>query len=128
MARIDVDGLLDDPDFQDEFTVVRSMETVGTDGLASFVSTTFIASGVIQPASGRSLLLLPDSARVQGAIEIWTKDSLHMNDGYYAADIVSWQNRSYIVSNSEDFTNFGAGYVHVICTLHKLTDPIQRNG
>ena len=126
MANINVDDVISDIDFEDEFNVIRSVETVGTDGLATFASTTFTACGVVQPASGRSLLLLPDSARVQGAIEIWTKEHLRMNDDYYAADVILWEDRSYIVSNVEDFFNYGKGYVRVTCTLHKLTNPTRR--
>jgi hypothetical protein len=126
MARIDVDELLLDPDFSDDFIVTRSVESVGTDGRPTFVPTLFTTTGVVQAASGRSLLLLPDGARIQGAIEIWTKERLRMNDGYYSADMVLWQGSNYVVSNVEDFLNYGSGYVRVTCTLHDVTGPMQR--
>lgn len=123
MATIDVSELLSDPDFESSFEVIRSIETVGSDGRAVFTTTDFDACGVIQPASGRSLQLLPDSVRIEGAIQIWTQQTLHMNDGDHSADIIKWQHRHYIVSNIQDFSNYGEGYLQAVCTLHDLVGP-----
>jgi hypothetical protein len=128
MARIDVDDIIEDPDFEDDdFEVIRSVETVGTDGRALFlVQAPFASAGVVQPAAGRSLMMLPEGARIQGSIDIWTKEPLRMNDGTYAADVICWHGRSYVVSNVEDFLNYGAGYVRATCTLHKLTEGPEK--
>jgi hypothetical protein len=128
MALIDVDEILGDPDFEDSFTVTRNVETIGADGRAKFAAELFTTTGVVQPAGQRSLMMLPDGSRVQGAIDIWTQEQLRVNDGVNAADSIQWHHRTYVVSNVDDFTNYGQGYVRVTCTLQNLTGPGAVNG
>lgn len=122
MALIDVSELLVDPDFVDDFTVIRAVESVGDNGRATFSPSSSTAIGCVQPSAPSSLRLLPETTRVEGAIDIWTKTHLQVNDGKRAADTVIWNKRSYLVANTRDWSQYGEGYINATCILQDLVD------
>jgi hypothetical protein len=122
MALIDVNELLSDPDLSDTFQVMRSTLTVTQGGVSSVSSATYDAYGVVQPASGRELQLLPDSARTAGTIIVYTPFALQGVTDTTVPDIVIWDERNYRVTLTNPYTNYGAGYTQATCTLIELAD------
>jgi galactose-6-phosphate isomerase len=125
MATIDLSDIVDDVDFDMEFRVVQAIEIVGSNGRATFTNKTIKTHGSVQPATPRGLQLLPDSVRVEGALTIYTRYPLRINDGVRAADTVLWEGRRYVVSNVQPWSQWGRGFINATCTLHDLTDQSQ---
>lgn len=124
MAEIDVSDLLTDPDFVDTFDVIRRKETVVPGGRPTFDTTIFKdVVGSVQPASGRMLRQLPDAARVEGAIEVYTTFELAEQTKTTTADGLIWAGQQYIVTRLDPWQNFGNGYTHAVCTLQRLVGP-----
>lgn len=123
MATFDVDDVLDDPDFQDEFQVVRQDETVDTTTGRSIDTPESGEKvvGIVQPASGSTLQLMPDLARTAGVIEIWTRYNLQGETDTTAPDIVLWNGKHYTVSHTDPWTNWGDGYTHAVCVRREQT-------
>jgi len=102
------------------FSFVRSVETVGADGRATFSGVTLSAYGVVQPASGRAMELTPDATRTAEMLEIWTQAGLQEATDETAADIVQWQGKEFVPVRNDDFDNWGQGYRHVVLSRKDL--------
>jgi hypothetical protein len=117
MALIDVSALLDDPDFIDQYTYTRRVQTVGSDGVGVLTPTgPTVAQGSIQAATAKDLARFPDDARAGDWIRIYTRTALLAQDeaaGIYA-DLVTWRGRLYQVNAADDWSNYGAGYTKVL--------------
>jgi hypothetical protein len=124
MASIDVSFVLDDPQFADQFQVLRNQQIVDQHGRTQVAgSASPVITGVVQPGSGATLRLLPDLANVAAALEIWTRFRLQTASDTTEADVVVWKNRSYRVVALQDFTNYGGGYVHAVCEMIEVKQP-----
>jgi len=123
MAEIDVSEVLQDPDFLNSFTFIRSVETVDANGRPVFAQTLLSAIGVIQPASGRAMELTPDATRTSEMLEIWTQVGLQEATEETAADIVIWENKHFVPVRNDDFDNWGQGYRHVVLSRKDLLPP-----
>lgn len=120
MANIDVSEVLEDPDFQDSFGVLRSVENVDSHGRGVLTQARSIAIGVVQPASGRQMELTPEATRTSEMLEIWTQFGLQEATDQTQADIVVWHSKQYVVVRVDDFDNWGQGYVHVVLSRKDL--------
>lgn len=127
MARLDVSDVINDPDFQSSFTVTSTTRTIGPNGrpiLPNTVTGPTAAVGVVIPGKS-SLRRLDDGSRIEAFIDIWTQYPLtagtKANDTTSrAADIITWRGRSYTVAMVEDYSDFGAGFLHVSADLLPL--------
>lgn len=126
MPDLDVTDLMTDPDLASQFRVIRSQETIDEHGRPQFTPRNYVTYGSVQPASGRTLQLLPDLANVSGSIEIYTRFRLQENDGTFAADQVVWQNKTYLIMTVVDWSAFGRGWVRAVGTLQNLVGPSSR--
>lgn len=120
MAEVDVSEVLQDPMFQDTFSVLRSTENVDAHGRGSLTQSRSIAVGVVQAASGRTLELTPDASRTSEMLEIWTQFHLQEATDSTAADIVVWNAKEYVVVRVDDWDNWGQGYRHVVLSRKDL--------
>lgn len=121
MARLDVTEILTDPDFVDRGLICeRSIQSVGTDGLAVNTTKSIKFMGVVTSDSGDILERMPGVERIKGSITIHSK--FRLNDGApgQTADVVQWQGRRYTVSNVNDYSHFGRGFVTATCDLIPL--------
>lgn len=133
MPGLDVSDILYDPDFMTTFSVVRSAVTVDATGRAVAGSTTVSnVYGVVQPASTSALNRLPEAMRQSGAITIYTTYRLTTGSGPAAdgtgasasddADVVLWGGSQWTVLNTDDWTQFGAGYMRATAVLRSPGD------
>lgn len=120
MAQIDVSDVVLDPDFQDSFTVIRSIETVDGHGRGQLTPTPTLAWGVVQAASGRTMELTPDAVRTNEMLEIWTEYGLQEATDQTQADVVLWKGKQFMVTHVDDWTNWGQGYRHAVLTRKDL--------
>lgn len=130
MAGLDVSDVINDPDFQSSFTVTSTTRVVGLNGrpiLPYTVTGPTAALGVVIPGKS-SLRRLDDGSRIEAFIDIWTQYPLTggtkaSDTTSRAADIITWRGRSYTVAMVEDYSDFGAGFLHVSADLLPLNPP-----
>lgn len=123
MAELDVSGLLADADFSDDFSVIRNVQVVDATGIATAQPQTYSTYGVVGPASGAQLQLLPDEQRTEAAIRVITPFPLTPPTETTEADLVAWQGRFYRVTLLNPYTNWGNGFSDATCTLTDYTLP-----
>lgn len=121
MPLIDVTDVLSDPDFVDDFTVIRSTRTVDQHGHAIDLPGQFYTFGSIQPTNGNTLMLLPEAERVGSFITIYTMFPLISLSDTTAPDRIIWHNKTYQVKMLNDWTDYGQGWVRAICELINMT-------
>jgi hypothetical protein len=121
MALLDVSDVLDDPDFNSPFSLIRSTAAVddtGTNVVTTAAPVTVI--GVIQPTAGTDLNRLPDAARQYGAIVIYTRFPLNLDAPGVEADKLIWAGCTYTVMTCSPWL-YGAGYYQSIGVLTTLS-------
>lgn len=110
MAQIDVTELLTDPDFVDECTLIHRTTTVNTFGENVLTETPVVTVGSVQPASGKTLMRLPDALRSANVYSFWIKGEIVADGTSKYPDIISFKGKRYQVQTIFDWTNWGAGY------------------
>lgn len=122
MPDLDVSEILTDPEFLDSTLVcVRSVQTVGTDGIAVLAQTKTAFAGVVTQDGGEVLRRIAAGERITGSIAVVTRFSLLAGSPTNTADVVQWGGNSYTVSQVSDYSRYGAGFVEAICDLVALT-------
>ncbi len=121
MAFLDVTDVVLDPDFMDSIVYERNTVTVGSNGLATQTTATGTFLGVVTSNTGDILERLADSERIKGSITIHSMFTLNDGSTGTTADIVLWKGRRYTVSNVNDYSHFGRGFVAATCDLIPLS-------
>ncbi len=122
MPDIDVSEILTDPDFLDSTLVcVRSVQTVGADGIAVLAQTKTRFAGVVTQDAGAVLRRIAAGERITGSISVVTYFRLLAGSPTNTADVVQWGTNSYTVSQVSDYSRYGAGFVEAICDLVALS-------
>ena len=124
MPNVDVTQLFIDPDFASPLLWTTVTETVDDHGRAQFASTQTTIVGVIQPASGRTLAMLPDLVLTSGAVEVWCTADLKESAQGRAPDEICWLGQTYTVTHVDPWRNEGTGtFTHAVCELKPLQAP-----
>lgn len=127
MANLDVTELLADPDMANDFVVVRTGVVMSASGEAIETPQQFYTYGVVGPASGQTLQLLPDEARTTASIRVITPFRLVPATDTTEADMILWDQRYWRVTLLSPFNNWGEGFVDATCTLTSYTMPTPRS-
>ncbi len=121
MPTIDVTELFSDPELASPITITRLTQSLDSHGRAVNTPATYNIVGVIQPASPRTLAMLPDLTRTAGAVEVWCRFDLKEGTQTTAPDEVTWLGQIYIVANTQGWRNMGGGsWTHAVCELKAL--------
>lgn len=121
MALLDVTDILADPDFMDTGLVCERMaQSVNDSGLAVNTTKLKTFSGVVTSNSGDILDRLTDGERIKGSITIHTRFRLSDGSAGFTADIVQWRGARYTVSQANDYSHFGRGFIAANCDLIPL--------
>lgn len=122
MALLDVTDVLLDPDFMDLGIICcRQDQVVGDDGRASNTETQTPFAGVVTSDSGDILQRIAEGSRIVGSITIHTIFSLQDGGAGRDADEVIWSGTRYTVSNVNNYSHFGRGFVAATCDLKPLS-------
>lgn len=122
MPFLDVAEVLFDPDFMDRtLTVTRNAQTVGNDGIAVNTPTTTPFYGVVTSLNGSVLNRVAEGEHISDTITIHTTFKLIDGQAGYDADIVNWQGLQWTVTNVNDYSSYGRGFVSATCTLRQLS-------
>ena len=120
MPTLDVTRVLDNPRFKTSFQVSRKTQVVGTDGRATETGPPSTQSGVVLPAEGGKLVRTPEGETAMADIEIVTKFLLTEGGGATQADIVTWKGSDYTVVDTNDFSEYGVGFIQAFCMKKAL--------
>lgn len=123
MPTVDVTELFTDPDLASPIVITRYAQRVDGHGRAQNVPTVTRAVGVVQPASPRTLAMLPDLVRSSGELEIWTQADLVEGTQGGAPDEVTYQGQQYTVANAQRWNEGGGSWTHAVCQLKALVAP-----
>lgn len=121
MALIDVSDLLNDPDFVNFFTIVRRTATVNDSGENILTESRLGAIGSIQAGNGDTLKRLPEAARKENAITVYTKTELRADNCGGYSDILIWKNQRFQVLTISPWGNYGAGWFMCDAIMEKAS-------
>lgn len=121
MPTLDVSEIIGDPEFADDFTVVRSSRVTGPNGRTVDIPSEYFTYGCIQPAPDRALVQLPEAERVGSFISVVTPFRLFPLTASTSPDQIVWNNSTYRVKLVHDWSTYGNGFVEGICELVSLT-------
>jgi hypothetical protein len=116
MPIIDVSELLSDPDFVQDFTVIRYTRSM-VNGRVVDTSGSFPAVGSIQPSSGATLRLLPEAERLGSFITVVTQTKLQPLTTTNAPDVVQWHGNNFRVRTVNDWSDYGQGFYSAVCEM-----------
>jgi hypothetical protein len=123
MADLDVSEVLDDPFFTTTFSIVKTSRVVNSNGVGVVSNETQTDGliGIIIPNKG-SLSRFDDGSRLSESLEVYTKFQLSQGTkiddaSMIDADIIIWKGKHYVVSASNDFSDFGRGFYHSTADL-----------
>jgi hypothetical protein len=122
MPFLDVSDVLLDPLFMDmTLTVTRNAQTVGNDGIGVVTQTTTPFYGVVMSLNGSVLTRAAEGEHISDTITIHSQFKLIDGQSGYDADIVNWQGLQWTVTNVNDWSTYGRGFVQATCTLRQLS-------
>lgn len=128
MPQIDVSDAFD-IDTMDHFGVISSTLSVAT-GLSVVTPAAAVGAwGVVIPNKS-TIRRMDDGTRLAANIDVYTQYPLtagFKNDDTISdpADIVVWHGRQWTVAAVEDFSTYGAGFLHASCDLKPLMPTVQ---
>ncbi|PHM39272.1 head-tail adaptor [Xenorhabdus mauleonii] len=118
MPFLDVTEVLFDPDFCDpSLTYKRRQSVIDADGFPSTRETVFHFSGVVTVDRSVEAQIRMSGQTVTGNILIVTTERLTAGETGRIGDIVTYQNREYLVKSVDPYTAYGAGFVQAHCEL-----------
>lgn len=124
MPLLDVTDVLSDPDFAQAagaITLYRSSLSVDTHGRGVATQTSQSISGVITSDAGDILDIIAEGKRIKGSITLHTTFILTAGDGATDADEIAWRGRRYVVTNVNDYSTYGVGFVAATCELKQVS-------
>lgn len=119
MALIDVSELMSDPDFIDDFQIVRRSATVNNYGENEITENTINANGSIQSGNGDTLKRLPDGVQLSDVVTIYSNFPIYAERKDNYADIVIICGERYQVVLVTPWRNWGTGYNRIDAVMEK---------
>lgn len=117
MAAIDVNEIINDPDFQDTITFERRTQTINDygEGVLSGTPTNMLA--VVQAGNGETLKRNPEYSVMEDWITIYAAFNFRADGDGYFADKITWNGRTFQVKTVTDYMNWGEGYTRADCLI-----------
>lgn len=115
MSRVDVSDIILDPDFASDVTHIKrtsSINSLGENILSECCIETF---GSVQPASGKSLLRVPESLRMSDVKSFWIKGSITATSPGKYSDVLVFKGKRFQVKNVMDWSYWGEGFAEGLC-------------
>lgn len=123
MPNVDVTELLEDADFAQTIYVTRTTLTAGSNGRPQETRTTYCSFGVVTPAAGDALQVVPEALRVSSMLQVATKCELRAGTASSRPDEVRHRNRQYVVVGVQNFMQWGRGFVIATLAAKELLPP-----
>ena len=117
MPSLDVSDVLFDPDFATTISIERAAISVSNSGITSETITTIAATAVVTWSAGATMQRLAEGERLSGSILVHTTTQLMDGHSASTADIVVYMGRRYVVTNVNNWSDYGAGFYCAVCEL-----------
>lgn len=122
MPLLDVSELFGDPDFFDNYNVLRMVRTVDQHGRANDSGAIFTITANIQPATPEQVELIPEAMRLTTSTIICiTQTKLVALTDTTAGDQIQYHGRNWRVMQVADWSEYGEGYYAAIAQQLELT-------
>lgn len=123
MPDLDVSFVLDDPMFNDPFTVTRRTETPGPKG-RPVIGSELIPdlSGVITAENPADLMRTPEGQMMPRRIFCASRFIMRGPSTGYQADIINWDGARYLVQAVLNYSRYGEGFCEVIAETMAAID------
>ncbi len=123
MVAFDLRDALLVPEFLDSFIVTRRAQNVNNYGRSeNTVLWASTALGVVAATSPNQLNRLPEQQHIGKSIEITTTFPIQGPIEGGSPDIIVWNGDNYVVCLLDDWSNYGPGFVHVVCRSMDSTE------
>ena len=134
MPSLDMSDALLEPQFQDNFAILRRKQSVSDKGRAVISASRIDGFGVVTAASPNDLERLGDYQFQGSALSIVTKYKLRgvsktePEGQQYQPDIIEWGGSFYLVVTIQDYSRYGSGFIQAICVSTTYTDDAPGEG
>jgi len=116
-VAFDLRDALSAPEFVDQFRVLRRDQNIDTTGRARNTPMAVVgALGVVTATSPNELVRLPEEQHQSKSIEITTTFPLHGPAEGLSPDLILWHGDTFVVTLLDDWSNYGPGFIHVVCS------------
>lgn len=122
MANLDVSEVISDPFFTSPVKLIRREETFDEDGQPVWTEVESFSCKAVVTSDMKTLERLPEEIRRVGSIVVrfLTKDAPTFQGR--AHDCVEWRGKIFAVMDAADYTQFGRGFIRLICSPEEATD------
>jgi hypothetical protein len=122
MATLDVSDVLLSPEFTDNYSIQRNVETVDIHGRSTTTPTTTASFGVVTMANGADLKRYPELQMLERVLSIVTKTRLQSAVNGAQPDIIIWRGDNYVVKALDPYPQYGQGFYQAIAASIDLMD------
>lgn len=116
MAELDVSEVIRDPLFTSPVTLVKKGQTYDTYGNPTWVEEESKSLDAVVTSDMKNLERVPEALRCAGMILVrFMIDDAPEGFRGVGYDTVLWRGRSYVVKDCADYSQFGQGFIRMIC-------------
>lgn len=123
MALLDVSEVIEEPLFTSPVTLVTMAETFDLAGNPVWVEDTSRTINAVVTSDMKAIARLPEALRREGTIVVrfMVPES---PEGFYGGGYsrVIWRGKKFTVKDCADYTQFGRGFLRLICHPEEVTD------
>lgn len=104
---IDVSELIHDPDFCTGFTIIRREGRWTEDGTYTTEASESDVMGVVRPASGADLQMIPEGDERRETLNFLTLEKTYLTDENHLADVFRYRGKTYKAVSKRDWKDHG---------------------
>lgn len=128
MPTLDMSDVLQSYELVDTISIVSTTGTYDGNGNAVLTQGGAITLSAIVVPGKISSQRLADGSRIAAFIDVYvqypvTAGFKTSDAAFRIADTITWHGRQYAAMQVEDFSAFGAGWIHASCDLSTLNPP-----
>ena len=122
MALLDVSEVISDPLFTSPVTLIVREESEDEDGQPVWTETDKYEVQAVVTSDMKTLERLPEEIRRVGSIVVkfLVKDAPCFRGR--AHDCVVWRGKRFAINDAADYSQFGRGFIRLICSPEEATD------
>lgn len=125
MALLDVSEVIGDPLFTTPVTLVKVVESYDERGNPVWTDAASAEVDAVVTADTKTIERLPDALRRAGTILVRVLLE-GLPDGFAGGgyDAVIWRGKRFVVKDTADYSQFGAGFLRMVCWPAEVSDGI----
>ena len=123
MATLDVSEVIRDPLFTSEVTLIARTMTYDDDGNPVYTDADETTFQAVVTQDSKSLHRYPEAMLREGSIVVrfMVADAPEGFEGK-GYDAVEWRGKRFIVKDATDYTQFGQGFIRLLCVPEEVTN------